>query len=1358
MKKNNNRGYNPEYDGYKVKVLAITDTGSIITSGNDVFDYGIIFQNGILYDSTPLPIDIASSFATSNISIGGNIRIYCSYISEIAGKRVAISTIEIAGKNDEDERIYKSLVVGNLCHATVFDFNDEYVTLRIPDTSLRGYIDAKAIKNPEVGDEYDLRLAKKGNSVFQFLTFELDMQESEETDNHNGNIDAEVLYQNMFSHELSLISEEDETFIKMLLSDYPNTNRYKKYLADVTHIYCRCTPQAYMAFEDFCQLKPKYIESHNFFITCDLEEMSFTIFDSEYVVFKLYADGECLWLREFYYGKKDIRAKIICDKNRKRKLVIEGYKIHIIDSYEAIPHTFEWREIMAYTHRMEDFYYNIVKKINIDYQEKQNSETKEFMLLRNLIEFEKDIEKGKGGQRIFINKKNSIVRTAAMEYDPGMAYNFELEKSDYEKLCGIMEPDEELFVSIYDPTKDDKPVRNGKMFYDETTSIARIELRKDTDRDLLINGYLKKRNSTEHLDIQIDVINSLFRVKEKKFYQTIIPTEFKEPDTSLYSNIEFFDENIKNAADGNNQPVAVKKALGNNQILLIQGPPGTGKTTVIIEIIRQLAKEGKKVLVCSQTHAAVRNILDKLTLHEDELSFISIENDGEEEAWGSGFNLEEYKSFLTNNRDLIKSLVDGESVDKTYIRNKYKYYSRNSEKYLSYHSYISDYFTESRELYQNADEILSHLLSEGELSGYLLDSYRYQMQDVILGTCIGIGMNRNVREMHFDTVIIDEAAKANLAESLVPMRLGDRYILVGDDKQLPPYMDRQMISEFVNDINSKKPVDSKITESDVVNTISKSLFELYHNNMGCESENVVMLNYQYRMHPEIGNFISDVFYDGKVNMGENTVSQYISLPEPYNNPIHFVDTELRPDHWEKRVGQSFVNECEANLICNEILPLIDTAGLSKDVSLAIITPYSAQREFLKNQLRGSKYINSIYTIDSIQGMEFDIVIFSFVRSFSTKYNKVVGFLDDMRRLNVSLSRAKKKLILIGNKPTLTRPEAHRGTATTFINPLNVFEKLSQSYIQYDNPNKARAFHDKYNLGDEIICNVIKIDNRMLYFEIKENADYKFRMPLDEHVLYQVKDVTEVLVQIVDYTSSLQPYFSLIAYLSNGSYVKIKDFADIAKELRCGTKIACTIIRLSRSIMASYHGFDCMILNKSINNKFRDVVKVGDTVNARVYLIDYDKKIIQVCPELSSYEESIRNNEIDQFFFTVEEKLSPDEVAISFDNGETAYFSVANRFIWMALLEGDLYCDFHRDIYDENKISYKKWRLDVFKEKHPIGDAVQAHIVSKDKLCIAWSEGVVGTISNYKGKSIEVGKDYTVMVSYNEKDQVEFKLI
>ena len=131
----------PSVDGYRLKVLAITETGTIITSGNDIFDYGVIFQHGIQYNSSPLPIDISSSFALSNIFVGRTIRIYVKEITEILGRKVAISTIEISGKNDYDEEVYNNMVVGSTYHLTLFDYNDEFVSSM--NSSSITYIESK---------------------------------------------------------------------------------------------------------------------------------------------------------------------------------------------------------------------------------------------------------------------------------------------------------------------------------------------------------------------------------------------------------------------------------------------------------------------------------------------------------------------------------------------------------------------------------------------------------------------------------------------------------------------------------------------------------------------------------------------------------------------------------------------------------------------------------------------------------------------------------------------------------------------------------------------------------------------------------------------------------------------------------------------------------------------------------------------------------------------------------------------------------------------------------------------------------------------------------------------------------------
>ena len=126
-------------------------------------------------------------------------------------------------------------------------------------------------------------------------------------------------------------------------------------------------------------------------------------------------------------------------------------------------------------------------------------------------------------------------------------------------------------------------------------------------------------------------------------------------------------------------------------------------------------------------------------------------------------------------------------------------------------------------------------------------------------------------------VIIDEAGKANLAETIVPMQLGSRYLLVGDDNQLPPFVDTELISDMIQNEGGER--DKKAIRKEIEEAMSVSLFEYfhYHTDPGFPDECVVTLNYQYRMHPDIGDFISDVFYKSIVRNGANTSQNTLSL-------------------------------------------------------------------------------------------------------------------------------------------------------------------------------------------------------------------------------------------------------------------------------------------------------------------------------------------------------------------------------------------------------------------------------------------------------------------------------------------------
>ena len=180
-----------------------------------------------------------------------------------------------------------------------------------------------------------------------------------------------------------------------------------------------------------------------------------------------------------------------------------------------------------------------------------------------------------------------------------------------------------------------------------------------------------------------------------------------------------------------------------------------------------------------------------------------------------------------------------------------------------------------------------------------------------------------------------------------------------------------------------------------------------------------MLSKQFRMHPEIGDFVSKLFYEGKVQSVPKAADRTLNI-EGLEHPILFIDTSgMGKEARESRQGMSLYNDGEIQVIEEKLLPMLE-AALDAGKSVGILSPYGAQVQRMKN--RFSKLSHHIFTIDSIQGEEYDIVVFSFVRN--TRFGSL-NFVDDLRRLNVSFSRAKCNLIMVGHLDTLQNESLHK---------------------------------------------------------------------------------------------------------------------------------------------------------------------------------------------------------------------------------------------------------------------------------------------------------------------------------------------
>lgn len=430
------------------------------------------------------------------------------------------------------------------------------------------------------------------------------------------------------------------------------------------------------------------------------------------------------------------------------------------------------------------------------------------------------------------------------------------------------------------------------------------------------------------------------------------------------------------------QKQAVMKALNTENICLIQGPPGTGKTSVIKEIVGQIIKrdikmtDSPKILIVSQSHTAVDNILEGLGKAIDnplEIIRIGAERNISEEIatkYTIAAHREQLVSEIKNNvqqyveqkNDLMNTITDKNEVKKW------------------------------EEVKKIQEDWINRLVDQNSLDYQMIRS-----AVVIAGTCVGFLSNEVIKDMSFDYVIIDEAAKATTPELLVSIIKAKKIILVGDQNQLPAYADAEV-----------SPTLAKLTKNP-----DYRLFDILYNSLPDTHKQI--LTTQYRMIENIGNLISKVFYRGIIDTGCNDDEKRHGLSRYVGKSIVWFDTSANKKKSQKRTkGGSYINEEEKRIIL-EILDDLKSTGELKGLDIGIITGYSGQKELLRKSIKatGLDKIASkidINTLDAFQGRENDIIIYSTVRTRDS-----IGFQKEKERVNVAFSRAKKLLIVCGDK-------------------------------------------------------------------------------------------------------------------------------------------------------------------------------------------------------------------------------------------------------------------------------------------------------------------------------------------------------
>jgi len=678
------------------------------------------------------------------------------------------------------------------------------------------------------------------------------------------------------------------------------------------------------------------------------------------------------------------------------------------------------------------------------------------------------------------NKQKAISVSGGISRIPAIGCEVSIETIATESLKNIYELSEleRIHVSIKTSENSSKEKSDEKelvWFYDAEFEIvdntARFhfsEMEKSVE-DLESGFYVEPKLSLKQWQVQRKVIQDFF---DKRINISHIETMFLKPDKIKAPKLESFNfinpllNKTRIDTPDNNQVKSVVKAVGNENIFLIQGPPGTGKTTVIAEIVQQLTNNGERVLVTSQTHVAVDNVLDKLS-KLDHLTLVRFGNEKKIMSGLESFHIKgqvdalamHYGSVVENNIKLVLKKIEyiNSSDDEAtvilleYLSSITINYPLNFDERLT--KLNKDFISTLSDL--DIDQ-LKNLISvlqtwQKEIASSLEDIARsiiYDSINVGFATCIGVRIDKGLsdRNITFDTVIIDEAGKANLSESIAAVSMAKKVILVGDHKQLPPYIDSTLIDANDKDsfINCDRYNRNKFDNEEVQHALTTSLFEFLVNKNEINlfpSTNIELLNFQHRMHPDIGEFVSNVFYDSDVQMGGSTSKNTLPLAFPFDKQVIFIDTANNKTSYESKESSSYKNDVEALCISEIVIPKLLEEKVDKD-KFAVIAPYKAQVANIVSKLEKSDISGvEVSTLDSFQGMEFDVIIFSFTRS---KRGEKVGFLDDARRLNVALSRAKKKLILVGNSKTLMARRSHFDEVFNYTKMYRNLVKLSKN--------------------------------------------------------------------------------------------------------------------------------------------------------------------------------------------------------------------------------------------------------------------------------------------------------------------------
>ncbi len=603
---------------------------------------------------------------------------------------------------------------------------------------------------------------------------------------------------------------------------------------------------------------------------------------------------------------------------------------------------------------------------------------KYFSRLRELIALEL-AEEQQAYRRALEEKGGALTGTI---HDPSCRYPVRLGNTAYNPLGQI------TLELLFDVEEDEveldfEPGKPVTLFYPTDNGVK--ELPYQCYVELVGNGTLivslpnktaaqSIRNTADHhlLGIQLGIDNTSYRVMQEALNEA----EHKEDERFVKLREVLLGQRKPSFRQlpqlsypwlNRSQQDAIQKVVEAQEVSIIHGPPGTGKTTTLVEAIIETLQRETQVLVCAPSNAAVDWISEQLMRR--------------------GIHVLRIGNPLR---------MSDEMLDCSY------------ERRYSAHPDYHELWNIRKSLHDGAKGEQAHRLHKRETELEIkINADLFEQARVVSSTLIGSAY-RIMERRRFSTLFIDEAAQALEPACWAAILKADRVIMGGDHQQLPPTV--------------KSLAAAKGGLSD---TLMQKVVALW-------PQAVTLLTMQYRMNEEIMAFSSQWFYNGQLRAAEEAAHRMVS---PIDTPLMWLDTSQLHYEEKENLHKSLSNSEEARFVIHTLKDYIEMISPQKveneRIDFGIITPYRGQARLIRRLLKMQHYFRklkrriTVDTVDGFQGQERDVIVISLVRDNA---DGNIGFLRDLRRMNVAITRARMKLIIIGNAETLSRHRFYRGLA------------------------------------------------------------------------------------------------------------------------------------------------------------------------------------------------------------------------------------------------------------------------------------------------------------------------------------------